>query len=60
MPNVQKSDWSLSFIRDDITGTEHNYLFSSGMVDNHRGICFRKDEKTMRVYGAVGLGLGLW
>ena len=36
-------------IRDyDNTGTEHNYLFSCGMGDNHRGICFLKDEKTMR------------
>ena len=35
------------------TGTEHNYLFC-GMGDNHRGICFLEDEKTMRVYGAVG------
>ena len=32
----------------DSTGIEHNYL------DNHRGICFLKDEKTMRVYDAVG------
>ena len=39
----------------DSTGTEHNYLFSCGMGDNHRGICFLKDEKTMRVYGAVGM-----
>ena len=38
----------------DITGTEHNYLFSCGMGDNHRGICFLKDEKTMRVHGAIG------
>ena len=38
----------------DSTGTEHNYLFSCGMGDNHRGICILKDEKTMRVYGAVG------
>ena len=38
----------------DITGTEHNYLFSCGMGDNHRGVFFLKDEKTMRVYGAVG------
>ena len=38
----------------DSTGTEHNYLFSCGMGDNHRGVCFLKDEKTMRVYGAVG------
>ena len=38
----------------DSTGTEHNYLFSCGMDDNHRGICFLKDEKTMRVYDAVG------
>ena len=36
------------------TGPEHNYLFSCGMDDNHRGICFLKDEKTMEVYGAVG------
>ena len=36
------------------TGLEHNYLFSCGSGDNHRGICFLKDEKTMRVYGAVG------
>ena len=38
----------------DSTGTEHNSLFSCGMDNNHRGICFLKDEKTMRVYGAVG------
>ena len=37
----------------DSTGTEHNYLFSCGMGDNHRGICFLKDEKTMKVYGAA-------
>ena len=36
----------------DGTGIEHNYLFSFGMSDNHRGICFR-DEKTMRVYGVA-------
>ena len=24
------------------------------MGDNHRGVCFLEDEKTMRVYGAVG------
>ena len=37
-------------IRDyDGTSTEHNYLFSCGMSDNHRGVCFRKDEKTRRV-----------
>ena len=33
------------------TGTEHNYLFSCGMCDNHRGICFL-DE--IGVYGVVG------
>ena len=38
----------------DSTGTEHNYLFSCVMGDNHCSICFLKDEKTMRVYGAVG------
>ena len=38
----------------DSTGTEHNYLFSCGMDDNHRGIFFLKDEKTMRVYGGAG------
>ena len=38
----------------DSTGMENNYLFSCGMDDNHRGICFIKDEKTTRVYGAVG------
>ena len=37
----------------DSTGTEHNYLFSGGM-DNHRDVCFLKDEKTMRVYGVAG------
>ena len=37
----------------DSTGTEHNYLFFCGMGDNHRGICFLKDEKTMKVYGAA-------
>ena len=41
-------------IRDyDGTGIEHNYLFSCGMNDNHRGVCFLKDEKTMRVYGVA-------
>ena len=41
-------------IRDyDGTGTEHNYLFSCGMNDNHRGVCFLKDEKTMWVYGVA-------
>ena len=40
-------------IRDyDSTGTEHNYLFSCGMGDNHCG--FLKDERTMRVYGVAG------
>ena len=38
----------------DNTGTEHNYLFSCGMGDNHRGVCFFKDEQTMRVYGVAG------
>ena len=33
---------------------EHNYLFTCGMGDNHRGICFLKDEMTMKVYDAVG------
>ena len=41
-------------IRDDGTGTEHNYLFSCGMSDNHRGVYFLKDEKTMRVDGIAG------
>ena len=41
-------------IRDyDSTSTEHNYLFSCEMGDNHRGVCFLKDEKTMRVYGVA-------
>ena len=38
----------------DSTDLEHNYLFSCGVGDNHGGICFLKDEKTMRVYGAIG------
>ena len=38
----------------DSTGIEHNYLFSCGMSDNHRGVCFLKDEKTMRVYDVTG------
>ena len=38
----------------DTTGSEHNYLFSCGMDDNQHGICFLKDEKTMRVYGVAG------
>ena len=38
----------------DSTGTEHDYHFSCGMGDNHRGICFLEDEKTMRVYGVAG------
>ena len=37
----------------DGTGIEHNYLLSCGMSDNHRGVCFLKDEKTMRVYGVA-------
>ena len=37
----------------DGTGIEHNYLFSCGMGDNHRGVCFLRDEKTMRVYGVA-------
>ena len=37
----------------DGTGIEHNYLFSCGMSDNHRGICFLRDEKTMLVYGVA-------
>ena len=41
-------------IRDyDGTGTEHNYLFSCGMNNNHREACFLKDEKTMRMYGVA-------
>ena len=24
------------------------------MIDNHRGVCFLKDEKTMRVYSVAG------
>ena len=41
-------------IRDyDSTGTEHNYLYFCGMGDNHRGVCFLNDEKTMRVYGVA-------
>ena len=38
----------------DSTGIEHNYLSSCGMDNKHRGICFLKDEKTMRVYGVPG------
>ena len=34
----------------DSTGAEHNYLFSCGMDNNHCGICFLKDEETMREY----------
>ena len=37
----------------DGTGIEHNYLFSCGMGDNHCGICFLRDEKTMQVYGVA-------
>ena len=37
----------------DGTGIEHNYLFSCGMGDNHHGICFLRDENTMRVYGVA-------
>ena len=29
-------------------------ITSSPVDDNHRGICFLKDEKTMRVYDAFG------
>ena len=46
-------------IRDyDSTGTEHNSLFSCGMSDNHRGICFLKDEK--RVVTTGGHGAPFW
>ena len=38
----------------DSTGMEHNYLFSCGMGDNPRGICFPKDEKTMGIHGVAG------
>ena len=38
----------------DSTGMEHNYPFSCGMGNNHRGIYFLKNENTMRVHGAVG------
>ena len=38
----------------DSTSTEHNYLFSCGMDNNHSVVCFLKDEKTMRVYGVAG------
>ena len=38
----------------DSTGTEQNYLFSCEMDDNHRGVCFLKDEKTMKVYDVAG------
>ena len=38
----------------DSTGTVYNYLFSCGMGNNHRGLCFLKGEKTMRVYGVAG------
>ena len=31
----------------DGTGIEQNYIFSCGMNDNHRGVCFLKDENTM-------------
>ena len=36
----------------DGTGIEHNH-FCCGMGDNHRGICFLWDEKTMRVFGVA-------
>ena len=29
------------------------YIFSYGMSDNHRDVCFLKDEKTTRVYGVA-------
>ena len=35
----------------DANGTEHNYLFSSGMGNNHRDVCFLQDEKAIRVHG---------
>ena len=28
-------------------------IITCGMNDNHRGVCFLKDEKTMRVYGVT-------
>ena len=38
----------------DSIGAEHNYLFSCGMDNNHRCVCFLEDEKIMRVYGVAG------
>ena len=31
-----------------------NTIISCGMDDNHRGVCFLKGERTMRVYGVAG------
>ena len=41
--------------KHDSTSTEHNCLFSCGMDNNHPGVCFPKDEKTMGVYGVAGV-----
>ena len=50
---VHDIDIGYKITKYDSTGTEHNYI-SCGMGDNHHGICFLKDEKTMRVYGVAG------
>ena len=44
----------------DSTDTEHNYLFSCGMDNNHRGLCFLEDEKTTSVYGVAGVSPIIW
>ena len=52
--NKVKAIYIVYKIRDyDSTGTEHNYRFFCGMDDDHRGVCFLKDENTMRVYGVA-------
>ena len=33
---------------------EQSEITSGRMGDNNRGICFLKDDKTMRLYGAAG------
>ena len=53
--NKVNANYIVYKIRDyDSTGTEHNYLFSCGISNYHRGVCFLKDEKTMRVYAVAG------
>ena len=37
--------YSYKIRKYDSTGTEHNYLISCGLDDNHCGVCFLKEKR---------------